>query len=398
MVPLEEALRIVDETLAGVKLPGETVPVRRALGRVLRSDVSSHVDLPPFNKSAMDGYAILEDDERREYRLLGTVAAGEVCSFKLTPGTAVKVMTGAPVPEGTGRVVMVERTEEQGSVVKVHRHGGKSNICRQAEDVRTGDTIMTAGTTLGALEIGNLVSCGIGEVEVVRCVRIAIISTGDEIVDDPEFLESGKIMNVNGPVLAALCRTHALEVVSEESLPDERDATVSAIRAALDRADVVIASGGVSVGEYDYVLDALIHAGLTLHFSRVAIKPGKPMVYATSGDKVFFGLPGNPVSVFLMFHLFVLRGAARVTGAALPMRTLTLHMGSDFSRRKTGRVEFVPSRLAPDGSVEPLAYHGSAHLLALTEADGFCIVPLGVEKLAAGDEVAFVPLGRISKW
>ena len=160
-VALEEALRIVDETLTGVKLPGETIPLGRALGRVLCADVSSRVDLPPFNKSAMDGYAILEDDERQEYRLLGTVAAGDVCSFELTPGTAVKVMTGAPVPERTGLVVMVERTEEQGGTVKVHRHGGKPNICLQAEDVRTGDTIMTAGTTLGALEIGNLVSCGI---------------------------------------------------------------------------------------------------------------------------------------------------------------------------------------------------------------------------------------------
>lgn len=398
MIPLEEALRIVDETLARVKLPGETIPVRRALGRVLCSDVTSRLDLPPFNKSAMDGYAILEGDEREEYRILGTVAAGDVCSFKLTPGTTVKVMTGAPVPDGAGRVVMVEHTEEQGSTVKVHTHGGQANICWRAEDVRTGDTVMTAGTTLGALEIGNVVSCGIVEVEVVRPVRVAIISTGDEIVDDPELLESGRIMNVNGPMLAALSRRRGFEVVSEVSLPDEPEGTVSAVRAALERADIVIASGGVSVGEFDFVLDALIRTGLTLHFSRVAVKPGKPTVYATSGDKVFFGLPGNPVSVFLMFHLFVLRAVARMTGAEEPVRRFMLRLATDFSRRKTDRAWFIPCRLTSEGLVEPVEYHGSAHLMAVMQGDGFGIVPTGVSKLAAGDEVTFVPLGRIAKW
>ena len=398
MIPLEDALRIVDETLAGVRLPGETVPLRDAPGRVLRTDAVSRVDLPPFDKSAMDGYAILDGDQREEYRLLGTVAAGEVCSFTLTPGTAVKVMTGAPVPEGAGRVVMIEYTEEQEHVVKVNRHDGEANICRQAEDVRTGDVIMTAGTTLGMLEVGNLVSCGIGDVEVVRRVRVAIISTGDEIVDDPALLDSGKIMNVNGPVLAGLARAHGFEVVGEQSLADERATTVSAIRSALKRADVVIASGGVSVGEFDYVLDSLSRAGLTLHFSRVAVKPGKPTVYATSGERVFFGLPGNPVSSFLMFHLFVLRAAARMTAAAVPMPKLTLRMAADFRRRKTDRAWFVPCRLTSDTRLAPVEYHGSAHLMAVMQADGFGIVPVGVGELAAGDEVTFVLLGRVSTW
>lgn len=398
MIPLEEALKIVDETLAGVRLPGETLPLRRALGRTLTSDCVSRVDLPPFNKSAMDGYAILDGDERGEYRLLGTVAAGEVCDFPLTPGAAVKVMTGAPVPEGAGRVVMVEYTDERDGVVRIHRHDGDPNICRQAEDVRTGDVILGAGAALGPLEIGNLAGCGIIEVEVARRVRVAIISTGDEIVDDPRELSPGKIMNANGPMLASLSEAFGFEVVSEELLPDEPGPTVSAIRAALERADVVIASGGVSVGDFDFVLGALVEAGLATHFSRVAVKPGKPTVYASAGDKVFFGLPGNPVSSYLMFHLFVLRAAARMTGAETPMREFTLRMGADFTRRKANRAWFVPCRLTPDGLAEPVEYHGSAHLAALAQADGFFIVHVGVEKVGQGEEVAFVPLGRISKW
>jgi len=398
-IPLDDALGIVDETLAGAKLPVETVPVCRALTRVLRTDVASRVDLPPFNKSAMDGYAILEGDEREEYRLLGTVAAGEVCTFELPPGTTVKVMTGAPVPDGAARVVMIEHTEEQGGMVKVYRHDGKTNICRQAEDVRTGDVVMRAGTTLGPLEIGNLVSCGVTEVEVTRAVRVAVISTGDEIVDDPVDLAPGKIMNVNGPMLAALARARGFEVVGEWLVGDEHRATAATLREALACADVVIASGGVSVGDYDYVLGALGDAGLTVYFSRVAVKPGRPTVYASApGGKGFFGLPGNPVSVYLMFHLFVLRAAAHMTGGAVPMREMTLRMASGFSRRKTDRVEFVPARLIRDARVEPIAYHGSAHLMAVMEADGFCIVPVGVGKLAANDEVTFVPLGRIATW
>ena len=398
MIPIEEAFAIVDRALAGTNPTGELMPVREAHGRTLLTDQTSRVDLPAFDKSAMDGYAVLPDDEREEYRVLETVRAGHVGRAELVPGTAVKVMTGAAVPDLTGRVIMVERTQETGDLVKVHRHDRASNVCRKGEDVRVGDVIMAAGTVLGSLEIANLIACGVARVEVAKRVRVAVMSTGDEIVDSPDLLAPGKIMNSNGPMLAGLAREFGLDVVDEESVPDDADATGTAIRGAMDRADVVILSGGVSVGEFDYVLDAFADLGLTVQFSRIAVKPGKPTVFATAPGKAVFGLPGNPVSVFVMFHLFVLRAAALISGRAPGTRELRLPLANEMKRKKADRQSFVPGRLTEDGTVEPVAYHGSAHLLALMRADGFISVPVGVGELNQGDRVAFIPITRGGRW
>lgn len=395
MIPLEQAFALLDETLQGFRLPAEYLPVQEAFGRVARADQKSRLDLPPFDKSAMDGYAILPGDERDEYRLIEKIPAGKLGTRKLVEGTAVKVMTGAAVPAGTGRVIMQEHTEEHGERVKVLQHGGPAHICRQAEDVKTGDVILKAGIRLGALEIANLVSCGITEVEVSRLPRLSIISTGDEIVDDPSQIGPGKIMNSNGPMLATLARRHGLPVTGRRVLRDDQEATHRGIRAALEEADIVVLSGGVSVGEFDFVLDSLGEAGLKVRFSRVAVKPGKPTVFAFSGEKCAFGLPGNPVSVYVMFHMFVLRAAARMTGAQPPVREIRLRLAENFSRRKTERTQFVPARLTGEGAVAAVEFHGSAHLAAVLQADGLFRVPVGVASLNTGDEVTFSPLPRV---
>ena len=391
MIPFDDALRIVDETLAGVAPRGETVPAREALGRVLLAHQFSRLDLPPFNKSAMDGYAVLADDERDEYRLLETIPAGRVGTEPLVPGATVKFMTGAAVPAGTAKVIMIEQTQEQGDAVRVHDHSGRPNICLQAEDVSRGDLIMSAGTILTPLHVANLISCGITGVPVAHRIRLAIISTGDEIVDSPDLIKPGKIMDTNSPLLAGLAEQGGLEVVSEQALPDEPEATVAGIRSALDAADIVVLSGGVSVGDFDFVTQALSDLGLTLHFTRVAVKPGKPMTYASAPGKAVFGLPGNPVSVHLMFHLFVRRAAALMTGAPVGLRELSLPLGSDFKRRKTERQEYVPASITQDARVEPVEFHGSAHLAALLQADGFIVVPAGVPELPEGEVAAFIP-------
>lgn len=394
MLSLDEALGVVDATLADARLPAETVATRAALGRTLAADQVSRLDLPPFDKSAMDGYAIRADDERDSYRLLETVAAGQVGGAALAPGTTVRVMTGAPVPAGAGRVIMQEDTERDGETVRVRVHRPAANICLRGEDVRVGDVVLPAGTTITAVDIANLIACGIVEVEVRRAPRLAVISTGDEIADSLDDLAPGRIMNSNGPLLCGLAEEFRLPVVGEWTLPDQPHATVRGILEALERAEIVVISGGVSVGEFDYVLPALAEAGLTVHFCRVATKPGKPMTYASGGGKVVFGLPGNPVSVHLAFHLFVLRAVAHYTGGPAGLRTFSLPLASDFKRKKTDRTEFVPARLTDEGAVAPVEFHGSAHLAAMTHADGFFIVPAGVAALGRDDRVAFVPLLR----
>jgi molybdopterin molybdotransferase len=252
--------------------------------------------------------------------------------------------------------------------------------------------VLEAGTTLGPVELANLIACGVREVGVARPVRLAIVSTGDEVVRGPDELGPGKIIDTNGPLLRGLAGRFGMTVAAEELLPDDREATVRGLRAALEAADIVVASGGVSVGDYDFVLEGFSQVGLTVHFSRVAVKPGKPTVFATGPEEVVFGLPGNPVSVLLMFHLFVVRAAALLSGARPGLRETRLRLGADFRRRRDDRREYVPGRVGPDGVLEPIECHGSAHLLALVRADGFFVVPAGVLELARGDEVGFVPL------
>jgi molybdopterin molybdotransferase len=390
-IPLEEAFRRIDAALAGTRLPAGTLPVRAALGRVLARPQTSRLDLPPFDKSAVDGYAVPDPGGAGPWRVAATVSAGMAGPRSLRPGEAVKVMTGAPVPRGTRRVVMVEDAEERGGTVAARRAGGPSNICPRAEDMRRGGAVLPAGRRLGPLDAANLAACGIVRVPVVREPRVALLATGDEIVDDPALLRPGRIMNSNGPLLAALCAAHGLEVVLEDRVPDALDDLVRALRTALRRADLVILSGGVSVGDFDLVPAAFSRLGLRTRFSRVAVKPGRPATFATGRGRALFGLPGNPVSVYVMFHLMVLRAAARLTGAALPDRAFRLPLARGFRRRRADRTEFVPARLDRDGRAEALPIHGSADLLALTPADGLISIGTGTRSIPAGARVDFYP-------
>ncbi|RPI28758.1 MAG: molybdopterin molybdenumtransferase MoeA [Acidobacteria bacterium] len=394
MIPLEEALRRLDAAVSDRRLPAEKVSLEQARGRFLASDVASRLDLPPFDKSAVDGYALLEGDyNRKHYQLLETVAAGRPGKAELKPGTTVKVMTGAPLPAGTGRVLMLEDTDEQGVSVEVRKPPKDANLCRRGEDVQAGQVIFTKGQRLGPLEIANLVGCGVTEVETVTKPRLFVISTGDEIVDRPEDLQPGKIMNSNGPLLAGLAQKHGLAVLGCVSVPDDPAELERVLASAVREADIVILSGGVSAGEYDFVPEVIQRLGLTIHFSRLAVKPGKPTTFATGPEAILFGLPGNPVAVYLMFHLMVLRVIANLSGAPAAELRFSAPLAREFRRASTVRKEYVPARITPDGAVERVEYHGSAHLTALMQADGFFEVPLGVGEIKAGARVPFFLLG-----
>lgn len=384
MIPLEQALASLDAAVPLRTPAPELLPVRSAWGRILTADQAARLDLPPFDKSAVDGYAVSENDARSEYELIGTVAAGQECRLELRPGQTVKVMTGAPVPAGTGRVVMLEDASEADGVVSISAEAAAHNICRQAEDVRAGQLVLHAGRRLGAVEIASLIGCGLTEVAVAPRVQIAIVSTGDELVDDPGQLSAGRIVNSNGPLLSALAGEYGLEVACELSARDSREDTRRALEAALAAAPLVALSGGVSAGDYDCVPGVLAELGLALHFNRVAAKPGKPLTLATGGGKTVLGLPGNPVAVYLMFHLFVLRAARRLIGLPAELTSRRMRLAAGYARPRVDRQEHVPCRINATGEVESFDYHGSAHLLALVEADGFFVVPVGVNSLSAG--------------
>jgi molybdopterin molybdotransferase len=320
------------------------------------------------------------------------VQAGEAAGAPLQRGTTVKVMTGSPVPEGTARVAMVEHAEEQDGRVRITQASDSLNICRRGEDLEPGELVIDTGRLISPLDLGNLAAAGITEVEVSRHVRIAVLSTGNEIADDPAALGPGRIMDSNGPMLVALATVHGMEVTLSGRIPDEPGATRTMIERGLAAADLVVLSGGVSEGDSDFVTPALLALGLAPLFTRVAVKPGKPVTFAVGGRRLVLALPGNPVSAWLMFHLCGLRIAAHLLEAPVAPRTFRLRLTAPFTRRSAERLEFVPARLNEFGQCAAVRYHGSAHLGALAGTDGFFTVPRGTLALAEGADVEFLPV------
>jgi molybdopterin molybdotransferase len=387
MISRDKAWALVDQHLSGQSLPTQVLEIQQAVGRTVVEDQVSRWDIPPFDKSAVDGYAVPAKDDNGSFEILETVAAGQVPTQPLQPGKATKVMTGAPVPEGTDRVVMIEHVSESDGRIHINSSSASTNMCMQGENIRAEERVVSAPFVLSPIEMAGLISVGVTNVTVARPLRVAILATGDEIVDTPEALTPGKIMNSNGPMLAELCRKHAFDVVTSVTVADTLEATLSALSQGLAQADMVILSGGVSVGEFDYVAQAMETLGLSLHFDRVAIQPGKPTTFATGQDKVVFGLPGNPVAAFLMFYLFVLRAARLMTGLPPELRTVSLPLNAAYQRKKAERLSYLPCRLQPDGAVALLPYQGSGHLLALIGCDGFFVIPQDVTEISAGEKV-----------
>lgn len=392
MIPWEESIERLDAVMmARSPLPAEAIEVADAFDRILAEEVRSRLDLPPFDKAAMDGYAIIDGDQRDEYEVIEHIPAGQFPTKPLAPGQAARIMTGAPLPENAGRVVKWEDTDNGTATVHVERHGGKSNVCKLGEDVRRGDAIFSPGARVTPVVLANLLSCGVERIQARRVPRVAILATGDEIVSSPKDLQPGKIMDANGPMLESLCRRHGLELIARCIVPDTIDDLRSAVEELSRDVDLLLLTGGVSAGDYDFVPPVLRDCGFTIHFDSVAVQPGKPLTFATSENTVIVGLPGNPVSVLNGFHVTVMRVVSHMLGRAFAPRSFAARLRNAYRRRRGRRAAFVPCRLYEDGTVEAIAYHGSAHLLAVPSADGMMFIPREVTELAAGAPVAFYP-------
>ncbi len=398
MLQVEEAQ---ERVLAEVSpFAAEAVAFAGAHGRVLREDVVATHDLPPADNSAMDGYAVRASDiQSAPVRLpvTGDIPAGHPSADALQPGTAMRIMTGAFVPAGADTVVQVELTDGGTDVVTIGKAlAAGANIRRRGEDLRAGETVLQAGTRIGPAELAMLAAAQKTSVLVARRPTVAILSTGDELVELDARLAPGKIVNTNGPLLAALVAEAGGIPRPLGIVADTPEATVAALRAALE-SDFVITSGGVSVGAFDFVKAALESIGAETKFWRVAMKPGKPVVLSRLGDRVIFGLPGNPVSCFVSFHLFVrpaLRKALGESGSpfapAVSMR-VTGALRSAGDRRVYVRVRVV----AEEGELvaRPLAAQGSGSLTSMLGANGLAIIEAGVTRVEANARVPVLLLG-----
>lgn len=360
--------------------------------RVLAESIHADRDYPPFARSARDGFAIRAADVPGDLRVIGEVRAGEAFHGSVGSGEAVEIMTGAPVPTGAEAVVMIEHTTRENELVKIGRAAkAGENITPRGAESRCGATLLEPGQRLGYAQIALLAMVGRTSVRVFRRPRVAILPTGDEIVEAGEQPGASQIRNSNAASLAVQVRRAG---GVPEILPIARD-NDAATRELIDRgldADLLLLSGGVSAGKYDVVERVLAQAGAEFFFDRVLIQPGQPVVFGRvlrdGAAKFFFGLPGNPASTMVTFEIFARAAIEKMQGLLdPPLRLLRASLTSEF-RHKPGLTRFLPARLSADGvTVEPEPWKGSGDVVALSRANAFMVVDSDREEWAAGEDV-----------
>ena len=376
-------------------LGSERLPLADALGRVLCEDVSAEEDLPPFDSSAMDGYALIAGPAA-ELEVVDESRAGHPAQRALAGGQAIAISTGALIPEGADAVVPLERVQVSDGRVTVPDTERGANVRHAGDDVRRGQGVLAAGTLLGPAELAVAASLGHAELPVGVRPRVMVLATGDELVEPGRPLGPGQIRNSNTIALAAQARAAGADVIGSEIVRDNLEDTTATLRAALERADVVCISGGVSVGPHDHVKPALAELGVDERFWRVALKPGKPTWFGTRDGKLVFGLPGNPVSAMVTFHLFA-RPALRALAGARPDDTRATAILDEPLPRNSSRDEVVRCRVraAEDGwHVTPTRGDQSSHVLtSMLGAEAFAIVEAGEGTIEAGERVPVELLG-----
>jgi molybdopterin molybdotransferase len=386
MLTFEQALEIV---LGSAREPGaERVYIAQALNRVLAEDVRSDIDIPPFNKAVMDGYACCRQDLANELIVIETIAAGRPPKKTIGPNQCAKIMTGAVVPEGADCVIMKEYVEGCGeNTIRFVGEETADNICVQGEDVKAGDIVVGKGTLLRAQHIAVLASAGCVEPVVARRPRVGVIATGDELVEPAAEPGTSQIRNSNSFQLAAQVEQTGASAKNYGAAADTTKAIEGLLKRALVENDVILFSGGVSVGDYDLVPGILKGNKFELLFERIAAEPGRPTVFGVSGNAYCFGLPGNPVSSFVMFELLVKPFLYRLMGHDCKAVVSHWKLAKTISRKKTERDTWRPVAFTAEGMVREVEYHGSAHIRALCEADGLVCVPAGEKEIKKGSIV-----------
>jgi molybdopterin molybdotransferase len=382
MITFEEAFKIVKDAIKTIEI--EQIPFLNSLNRISAEDVKSDIDMPPFNKSAVDGYACKADDTDKLLEIIETVQAGQTPVKEIKKGQCTQIMTGAPVPKGADTVIMVEYTEILNKKIKILRKQSKTNISYKAEDVKIGQTVLKKGTLIKPQHIAVMASVGYTNVSVYKQVKVGVISTGDELVEPAEKPGISQIRNSNGHQLIAQLKQISAIPAYYGIAKDTFDDTFKIVSKALSENDLIILSGGVSVGEFDFVPEVLKKAGIQILFDSIAVTPGKPTTFGTSDSKFCFGLPGNPVSSFVQFELLAKPFLYGMCGYNYTAPEIKLPLAKEFTRKKTERKAFIPVNIQ-NGEIYPIEYHGSGHIHSLVTADGLIAFPIGKNILKQGE-------------
>ena len=394
-IDIAEALERIKQRVLPVHAC-ERLPIRECLGRVNNEAVNSPSNVPPSSNSAMDGYAVgvssLEHDDITELEEIGTAFAGKPFNGSCGEGQCVRIMTGALIPQGCDAVIMQEQAEvtDSGKIRVDHDHRIGENIRQAGEDIKQDDTVVEAGVQLNPADLGVLASLGIGQLQVKRKPVVAFFSTGDELVSIGAELEPGKIYDSNRYCLHGMLANMAVDVIDLGVVPDEPVAMRKALSEAAAQADLIISTGGVSVGEADYIKPALEEIGST-EFWKIAIKPGRPLTFGQIGASIFMGLPGNPVAVMVTFSQFVVPAIQCLAGLTPEKPALFRARSQGSLRKKPGRTEFQRGIATQDDdnqwTVVKTGKQGSGILTSMSRANCFIVLPDDCGGVEPGDEV-----------
>lgn len=378
------------------------VALRDALGQVLHEDVISPLSVPPHANSAMDGYALRGEDLKNDatsLRLIGSAFAGRPFAKSVNTGECVRIMTGAIMPEGCDTVIMQEQAEVSNDRIILHgEHHSGENVRLAGEDIQIGAVVLSAGHRIIPADLGLLASLGLAELKVRRRIRVAFFSTGDELKSLGESLNPGDIYDSNRYTLFGMLKRLNAEIIDMGVVTDSPDALRQALLQASKEADVVITSGGVSVGEADYVKQLLDELG-QVNFWKIAMKPGRPLAYGKIADTPFFGLPGNPVSVMVTFYQFVQPALHKLAGANYQPPLLLQAVAAENIRKRPGRFEFqrglLRSNSANQLEVTMTGEQGSGILHSMSRANCFILLEEDCDGVAAGQSVTVQPFAGL---
>ena len=393
LISLEEALARIFEQAR--PLDAEPVPLAAAGGRVIAEDARSGVDLPPFASSAMDGFAVRSSDTPGRLPIVARIAAGVPAPRALEPGEAMGIATGGVVPDGADAVIPIEYVVNSDNCIEIEQAVGQGdNVRPRGSDVSAGDVVVSQGSRLGPAQVGALAAAGLVEVSAARRPRVVVLATGTELRRPGEPLGPGEVYEANGVLLATAFASAGADVETLPTVADDAAAHRRALESGLE-ADVLVTSGGVSVGPHDLVRGLLAELGVEEVFWGLAVKPGKPLAFGVRGSTLVFGLPGNPVSSLVGAEVFVRPALLALQGASVPGPVYSAGSLASAIRRNKQRDEFVRARSVPSATgvvLEPITGQESHMIARAASADVLVHAPRGDGELSAGDTVRYLPL------
>jgi molybdopterin molybdotransferase len=387
MITFERAYEIVMGS--GFEMETEQISFERSLNRILAENIVSDIDMPPFNKASVDGFACKKSDLANELDIIETIPAGRWPEKHVENGQCSRIMTGAPVPSGADCVIMVEDTEIL-PPGKIRFSGSfkKENIAVKGEDVREGNVVLKAGRKIKPQDIAVMASVGHVSVAVKKMPRVAVISSGSELVEPFEKPGISQIRNSNGSQLIAQLEQAGVHGINYGIAADDEALTLSFVKKAISENDMVLITGGVSMGDFDFVPSVLEKAGVKIIFTRVAVQPGKPTTFGIHKNALVFGLPGNPVSSFIQFEMLVRPLIYKLMGYDWQPVRINMSLNEKFTRRSADRMALIPVRIMTNSTVSLVEYHGSAHISAIPDADGIIEMPVGKYIFEKGEIVS----------